>query len=518
MHIQSIISGHKKCYHKTSKKRPSLIKCTLLGVNLTLLVVLGSFMIWDYYTTTNANLLEKRYVLQEESSILLRAITQDNLKNDSVKLQQFIDETCSAMQDSISPGHHIAVNIQSVTIQSHVRGQSTPQMLNAMRQAALSKTGTAKTGSETIIVGSSTSSESGISVYVSEYLSNIYKIGRDEVVRRLISIIILGITLAIVLNFVLFKLVSKPLHKMTDAIQLFGRGNFDTRMPETDTYELGLLADEFDQMASDISKAHYEQKRLSVALDARNKELESFIYITSHDLRSPIVNIQGFANELARTIAEIKNSVNATDMPMKPKSSLVSMIDTDINESLRYIKESAQKMHGLIEGLLRLSRVGHAKLNLETIDMNQLMNKITNTMQFQIKEADVSVKIDDLPVCYGDASQLNQLFSNLLSNALKYLDPTRRGLIHISGRKENNMSIYTIKDNGIGIPSSHQSKIFEVFHRVDPGSSVSGEGLGLSIVKRIVERHNGSIGVESQEGIGSVFYITLSTNSDAMIY
>ncbi len=140
--------------------------------------------------------------------------------------------------------------------------------------------------------------------------------------------------------------------------------------------------------------------------------------------------------------------------------------------------------------------------------MNRLLADIVATMDFQIKEAGVQVEVGDLPTCRGDRDQLNQLFSNLLGNALKYLDPGRPGRININGVKEKGRSVYCVSDNGIGIAREHQGKIFEIFHRLNPAGS-EGEGLGLAIVNRILDRLDGKIWVESEEGRGSSFYVSL---------
>jgi two-component system, chemotaxis family, sensor kinase Cph1 len=129
-------------------------------------------------------------------------------------------------------------------------------------------------------------------------------------------------------------------------------------------------------------------------------------------------------------------------------------------------------------------------------------------MEFQIKQAEALIRVDPLPSCMGDATQINQVFSNLLDNALKYSHPKRKALVHVSGSQENNRCTYVVKDNGIGIAPEHQSKAFEIFHRLDP-SRGQGEGLGLTIAQRILERQNGKIWIESQPGTGSSFFVSL---------
>jgi signal transduction histidine kinase len=130
-------------------------------------------------------------------------------------------------------------------------------------------------------------------------------------------------------------------------------------------------------------------------------------------------------------------------------------------------------------------------------------------MQYQLNSEDIEMIIEELPPCLGDETQIAQLFTNLLDNAVKYIDPNRRGHIKISGKTDNGKSVYCVADNGSGICEKNRHKIFEAFSRLRPEEDSNGQGLGLSIVSRIVERNNGKVWVESQEGQGSSFYVEL---------
>ena len=140
--------------------------------------------------------------------------------------------------------------------------------------------------------------------------------------------------------------------------------------------------------------------------------------------------------------------------------------------------------------------------------MNKMAANVAGAMEYQIKDVGATVDIESLPPCLGDPSQINQIFSNLLDNALKFLDDSRPGFIRISGKIENNQSIYCVEDNGIGIAPEYQDKIFETFHRLEP-ERTTGEGLGLTIVRRVLDRYNGNVWVESEPGKGSKFYVSL---------
>jgi len=251
-----------------------------------------------------------------------------------------------------------------------------------------------------------------------------------------------------------------------------------------------------------------EREQLLRNLEDKTKELGQIIYVTSHDLRSPLVNIQGFTRELEQSLKEVRSATQGGDIPPTVAEKLAVPMDEDIPTALKYILASTSKIDLLLSGLLRLSRLGRAALVVKNLNMNELMADIIHAFEFNIKEAEVTLEVEGLPSCRGDNTQINQVFSNLIDNALKFLDPSRPGIIRVSGRKEDSQVIFCVEDNGIGIEPEHYGKVFEIFQRLDPGSS-SGEGLGLTIVRRILDRHYGKIWLESELGKGSKFFVSL---------
>jgi len=239
----------------------------------------------------------------------------------------------------------------------------------------------------------------------------------------------------------------------------------------------------------------------------KNKELEHIVYAASHDLRSPLVNILGFSKELEYASKQVHSVLQNGEVSSPVKEELAPILEEDIPEALQYIFKNTSKMDSLLSGLLQFSRTGRTALTIKQLDMNKLMSDIFEAFDYQIKKAGANVTKVKLPSCRGDMTQINQIFSNLLDNALKYLDPKRAGIIKISGHKLKGQSVYCVEDNGIGIAKEHQGKIFDMFYQLNPGAS-SGEGLGLTIARKILDRHKGKIWVESEPRKGSKFLVS----------
>jgi signal transduction histidine kinase len=255
-------------------------------------------------------------------------------------------------------------------------------------------------------------------------------------------------------------------------------------------------------------KAEEDRRYLLIELGRKNLELEQLIYITSHDLRSPLVNIEGYGSELNNSLKDVLSALEGEKVPMRIKNKISSIVNEDIAESVKVIHSSIFQMNRLISGILKYSRTGKTELTIEDIDVNKMMADIAENFKFRQKESATEMEISPLLSCRGDADQLNQLFSNLVDNAMKHCDPNRPCVIKIHGHKDRDHSVYCIEDNGVGIAPAHQEKIFKLFYKLDQGN-VKGEGLGLTIAGRIVEMHNGKIWVESEPSKGSRFIVSL---------
>jgi PAS domain S-box-containing protein len=260
---------------------------------------------------------------------------------------------------------------------------------------------------------------------------------------------------------------------------------------------------------SKIKKAEKDNVNLIKTLNSKNKELQSFVYITTHDFRSPLVNIQGFGNELSDACNRIRSEVEVLDISEESKKGLFRTIDVEIKEAIEFIIGSTNKMDNLLNGLYTVAQVGKVLPQLKKIDMNKMLHSIVEGMEYQIREKGILIQIGVIHPCIGDELQINQVFTNLIDNAIKYLDPDKKGVIELTCEKKENTVTYSVIDNGIGISEDEQDKIFVIFHRLDPESDVQGDGLGLTIVKKILDLNSGEVSLCSDTGQGSQFNISL---------
>jgi signal transduction histidine kinase len=252
-------------------------------------------------------------------------------------------------------------------------------------------------------------------------------------------------------------------------------------------------------------------------LKAANEEIQKFAYIVSHDLRSPLVNIMGFTSELETLKGELFERLAMLRSPRK-NGGAHSLADgvpdddkamaDDFDEALSFIKASITKMDRLINAVLTISREGNRALRPEEIDMTALLTTMSQAMAHQAQTMDASLDIEPLPQLYSDRLALEQIFSNLLDNALKYLRRDAKGHIWVKGRAEGNRVVIEVGDNGRGIEPKDQERIFELFRRAG-AQDQPGEGMGLAHVRALVRRLGGVITLKSTPGEGSRFIVTL---------
>ncbi|POR00848.1 hypothetical protein AU468_09375 [Alkalispirochaeta sphaeroplastigenens] len=265
----------------------------------------------------------------------------------------------------------------------------------------------------------------------------------------------------------------------------------------------GFITDITDRKAAEEAIRTSERN-----LEAKNRELEQLVYVASHDLRSPLVNVDGFSRELEYSLQELEALSEGGDQSEAGCLAIVARELPEMALSIKRIRASTVQMDRLLKGLLKLSRLGRAALQIGPVDMNELMQQLESSFSFRLGELGVPLQIGDLPRCRGDATQVMQVFSNLIDNALKYLDRSRPGIVSVEGAREEDRAVYRVSDNGVGISEHHQEKVFELFHRLDPRDS-EGEGIGLTAVRQILFRLEGEIRLESIPGAGSTFIVSL---------
>jgi light-regulated signal transduction histidine kinase (bacteriophytochrome) len=230
--------------------------------------------------------------------------------------------------------------------------------------------------------------------------------------------------------------------------------------------------------------------RLSEELLRSNKELENFAYIASHDLKEPLRMVSSFTGLLAK---QYENK-----------------LDEKAKEYIFYAKDGAKRMYSLLDGLLEYSRIHTKGKKFTGVDLNLVFDSVLKNLSLIIKERGVSVQCDKLPVVFADESQMILLFQNLISNGIKFSKTNPE--IVISSKSENQSFVFSVRDNGMGIESQYFDRIFLIFQRLVPRAEYEGTGIGLAICKRIIERHEGKIWIESQPGHGSTFFFTIPKN------
>jgi signal transduction histidine kinase len=268
--------------------------------------------------------------------------------------------------------------------------------------------------------------------------------------------------------------------------------------------------------ATSLMAAHtIELQRHKSRLEAKNHEMSDFLYVVSHDLRAPLINLEGFSRSLKESV-DVLDEILVEPGPRDAggdatKQNSWPQVRSEIDESLQFILHSVAKMDLLVKGLIELSRIDTRPQISRLVDLNQTVDSVVASLQYLINERGIAIELDPLPTIRGDTVRLNQVFGNLIDNAIKYMKPEGEAKIHIGCRTNGVGDLFFVKDTGVGIRDEDRSKVFRLFTRLAPHAS-SGEGLGLSAVRKIVENNGGRIWVESEVGRGSTFWFTWPRN------
>jgi PAS domain S-box-containing protein len=261
---------------------------------------------------------------------------------------------------------------------------------------------------------------------------------------------------------------------------------------------------------SESKRAEEKLQRYSVELAETNEELRRFTNIVSHDLRAPLVSLKGFSTELRQSIDALRESEEEllANLPESKRAAVAEALKETIPEDLGFIESSVTRMDHLTVALLQLSRAGRREFHMEELDAGALLQETVGSLAHQIASRHIVVEIGPLPRITSDRAAIEQIFGNLLDNAIKYLDPERPGRIEVSAEETADADIFRVVDNGRGIAEEDMDKVFAPFRRAG-AQDVPGEGMGLAFVKALLHRLGGRIECHSQFGVGTTFSFTL---------
>lgn len=304
------------------------------------------------------------------------------------------------------------------------------------------------------------------------------------------SLFLVGLILGLTYYFTYS--ITKPIAVLISSVNIIAQGNLNHKAEITSQDEIGELSKSFNLMTESLIESTVNLERIveerTRELEQSNAELEQFAYIASHDLQEPLRTISRFLELLSLKYHD--------------------QIDLKASEFIDFAIEGAVRMQQQIEDLLEYSRVGTRGKSFEKTDLADVLEQALLNLQITIGEENATITYDKLPVLKIDSIQFLQLFQNLIGNSIKFRKDVPP-LIHISSKTTSKSHMISITDNGIGIDKSYFARIFQIFQRLHTTKEYPGTGIGLAICKRIVERHNGRIWVESALEKGSTFYIEL---------
>ena len=305
---------------------------------------------------------------------------------------------------------------------------------------------------------------------------------------------------AMLLGAAVARPLGGALRELTRAVQQIAGCDFRVHLPRVRTHEVAALVEALSDMVAGVGADRQRLEELNTSLaerlsqrtaeaEARSRELESFLYAASHDLRAPVLSIQGFTNLLTRNLGR--------------------RLDKQSREHLGRIRVNAEAMDLLLRDLLEASRVGRVQEVIEWVDSGEIVASVLRDLEPEVTRLNVQVEVADrLPLAPYAPRLLARVFRNLIDNAIKFMGDQPAPRITIGCERLREAHRFWVRDNGVGISPEHHDKIFGLFTRAH-GADAPGSGVGLAVVRRIVETHGGKVWVEGEPGMGSVFCFTV---------
>ena len=300
--------------------------------------------------------------------------------------------------------------------------------------------------------------------------------------------------------------IAQPIAQLSETARSISRDkNYSIRAEISGNHgEILSLVTTFNEMLEQIQtrdaallNAHADLERRvqerTAQLRAANTELEAFSYSVSHDLRAPLRHVSGFSSMLQEEYGPV--------------------MDPGAQRYLQKIQDGTKRMGELIEDLMRMAQIGRKELMLTPTNMNSLLKSVLADVQTECAGRQIEWKINDLPITECDSGLMKQVFTNLLSNALKYSRRRDTVVIEIGSFEENDSAVFFVRDNGAGFDPQYADKLFGVFQRLHRSDEFEGTGVGLATVKRILQKHGGRVWATSELGKGAIFFFSLPTSA-----
>ena len=322
-------------------------------------------------------------------------------------------------------------------------------------------------------------------------------------------VLVLSVVVAMLAARGIQRSISRPVASLAEAARAVSQEhNYTVRVPRTGANdELGLLVDTFNEMLtriqvreSEVEAGNQRYERLTEELERRvqqrtaelestNKELEAFTYSVSHDLRAPLRRIDGFAKLLVDEYS--------AELP------------DEARHYLGRVRDGARQMGLLVDDLLNLARLGRQDVKLQVAGLSSIVQRVTTSLQRDVEGRDIDWQIQPLPFVECDPALIEVVFTNLISNAMKYTRPRAQAVIQVGSIEQDGHPVIYVRDNGVGFSMKYADKLFGVFQRLHRAEDFEGTGVGLATVQRILHKHAGTIWAEAELDKGACFYFTL---------